>query len=257
MVDDMPCVFCGAKKTTREHVWPLWVREAVKDSPRSLFHLRRGETIPEHSFQAPAFDLVVKRVCASCNNGWMSTLEGRAQGMLTPLLQERGRELHRDGQGVLAAWAMKTATMLEYSHPRALAIGQEDRTWLFEKGEAPPRTQVWIGVYSGEQLNTWYMSDRFDALGEAVGTGATPYGITFLMGRVVFQLWGRGDSERVLQTKGPLRKRLQQIHPYQRSLTVTPASALDDRLLKDAALSLRQPGKRNMIGWKFGVQRGA
>jgi len=54
-------------------------------------------------------------VCASCNNGWMSDLEGRAKPMLETMLEGRGRALHQEGQRTLAAWALKTAIMVDTS----------------------------------------------------------------------------------------------------------------------------------------------
>jgi hypothetical protein len=219
------------------------VRREITEVKGPHLHIARGDSIVERRFPARAFERVVNDACHACNHGWMSDLETMAKPHLLPLVRGSGGRLGRDEQRILSAWAMKTAAMLEFSHPRALAIPQADRDWIREKGKPPPRTQVWIGLYAGARLNTWYRGDRFDALRAAIGTGASPYGITFLMGRVVFQLWGRSESNRILETKGRLGRGLKQIHPYLASVTVKPTDALDDRLLMHAAHSLRRPGK--------------
>jgi hypothetical protein len=181
----------------------------------------------------------------------MSDLETKARPLLSPILRGNGRELHRGGQGVLAAWAFKTAVMLEYTHPRARTISKAERDWLFSRREAPLGCQIWIGNYSGTLLNTWYKHDQLET---DSGDGVF-FAITFLMGKVVFQLWGHRERGRVLETKGPLRRRLQQLHPYKDAILVRSQFGLDDRLLREAAQSLAKPGKRDLRGWRFRLHK--
>jgi hypothetical protein len=70
----MACVFCGAAKTTREQAWPDGVREEF-ERPKLLAQRARGTSIEDRAFAAPPFTAIVSRVCANCNNGWMSDLE--------------------------------------------------------------------------------------------------------------------------------------------------------------------------------------
>lgn len=63
------------------------------------------------------FDLTVKAVCSSCNNGWMARLESDAkEAVFSSAFAGRGRSLHRGGQRTLAAWALKTAMMVEQTN---------------------------------------------------------------------------------------------------------------------------------------------
>jgi hypothetical protein len=233
----MSCVFCGATKTTREHAWPEWVRDEFQ-RPKLLNQRARGSSIDDRAFSAPPFTAIVNRVCAACNNGWMSDLETRAKPLLKPVFQGRGREIHKEGQRMLAAWAFKTAVMLEYTHPDARTITKAERTALYERHEAPSDCQIWIGAYNGTDLNTYYKNDRLES-----DSGDEHYAITFLMGSVVFQLWGLRDSGRPHEIKGPLGRRLLQISPYRASVTVRPQLALEDRFLRQATLSLVKPGR--------------
>jgi hypothetical protein len=78
--------------------------------------------------------------------------------------------------------------MLEFSHPKGLAIPAEDRRRLYANRELPEHCQIWIGLYGG-RLNTYYGHDfiRWPETGDA--TSPTCYAVTFLVGHVAFQLW--------------------------------------------------------------------
>jgi hypothetical protein len=206
--------------------------------PKLLKQRARGSNIEGRAFSAPPFTAIVNRVCADCNSGWMSDLEIRAQPLLTPIFQGRGREIHQEGQRRLAAWAFKTAVMLEDTHPDARTITEAERAALFDRHEAPSDCQIWIGAYNGTALNTYYKNDRLEG-----DSGDNYYAITFLMGSVVFQLWGLRGSGRPHEIKGPLGQRLLQINPYRASVTVRPQLALDDRFLRQATVSLVKPGR--------------
>src|SRR5690349_5445572 len=94
------CVFCGGSPVTKEHVWPDWARRKLASS-ESFPHYRRlerqGQDPVDKRWLAPAHTMTVSAVCRPCNNGWMSELEARAKELLEPVLDGRGKQLHRDG----------------------------------------------------------------------------------------------------------------------------------------------------------------
>src|SRR3954454_13509204 len=111
----MPCVFCGADgPLTLEHVFPDWLRPFLavhgdEDGThrRQVFRVGGEETDRSHK-GAPA-TLTVRSVCAGCNNGWMSRLEGRAKPFLETMLRGHSRTYYAGGQEVIATWLVKTA----------------------------------------------------------------------------------------------------------------------------------------------------
>jgi hypothetical protein len=113
-----PCLFCTAPLTgarAREHVLPQWLLDEIG--------IRR-EPITPTQFR-PSMDVVSTRshllenlqegrVCAACNNGWMSELETAAIPVLKPLMHGTSKvtDLTRTQCALVARWTVKTAYML-------------------------------------------------------------------------------------------------------------------------------------------------
>jgi hypothetical protein len=162
---DVPCVFCGNSRLTREHVWPRWLaRAAPAPRPRVLLirrrtnHLWEGQRT-ENQWSAPAYTIRVRAVCAACNNGWMSDLEQEVRPLLEPMLHGETRILDGERQGLLARWAFKTTVMLEFTHPQERAIQPADTSWLYEQREPPQNAMIWIASYRGVARNSFYRHD--------------------------------------------------------------------------------------------------
>lgn len=144
------CVFCGRQDLSKEHVWPTWFGKAMRDAgPVSVSGLGRDRTAPD-----PAA-LTVRRVCISCNTGWMRELEDAAQPILLPLLAATGgrHELDRQGQRTLATWSVLKAMMLNLASPNGSVVPASE----YERFRAQQRpsggvTCVWIGAYKGSRL---------------------------------------------------------------------------------------------------------
>jgi hypothetical protein len=120
VAQDIPrtCLFCTAPlagERAREHVFPRWLLDELGI---------RGEPISPTQFR-PSLEVVSTRshlleklqegrVCATCNNGWMSQLEAAAIPLLRPLMEGTGlvTELALEQRTVVARWAVKTAYML-------------------------------------------------------------------------------------------------------------------------------------------------
>ncbi|MHB0971547.1 MAG: hypothetical protein ACYC7A_11405 [Thermoanaerobaculia bacterium] len=110
------CWFCETTLTrgnkSKEHVFPDWLQrelhlEQVPITP--TWHAEPlGELLDER--EQTWGTLVAGRICAQCNNGWMSELEGKAIPVLLPLV--RGEltvaEMSASGARIVAVWAVKT-----------------------------------------------------------------------------------------------------------------------------------------------------
>src|SRR4051794_130046 len=114
------CLFCGGTPVTREHLWPDWLRRKVQIAIPFPHHIEEevdGTPTRDISFEHPPYDQQVRAVCATCNNGWMSHVEETAKPILEPLLEWRGRVLHRRLQRELATWALMKAAVFDGLHP--------------------------------------------------------------------------------------------------------------------------------------------
>jgi len=117
------CVFCGSADLTREHVLPDWLTEIGLDPEPSIHHVGPLNRRPRE-WSARPFATTVKMVCASCNNGWLSQLEGAAKPVIAPLIRGEGRRLPFEDQALIAAWTCKTALVsLLVSSEQARASG--------------------------------------------------------------------------------------------------------------------------------------
>lgn len=105
------CIFCGGGPVTQEHVFSKWLQEVFPQSKvgpavASYIHGPPGAA-PYNTFPTGRVATVTAGiVCATCNNVWMSIVEGAAQGLLTPMALGRPRTLDMQEQLTLATWAV-------------------------------------------------------------------------------------------------------------------------------------------------------
>jgi hypothetical protein len=129
----MVCFFCGSKAPkTREHALPRWLGLPLGgDVGIDTFlhgdpaNLQRGPTVRRRRV-----DHVLRRVCGSCNNGWMSTLEQSVEALLTQLVAGSSVRLWTARQVELARWTVKTAATLSATSKEPNAIAQALRRQL-------------------------------------------------------------------------------------------------------------------------------
>jgi hypothetical protein len=100
----------------------------------AVVRVKLGDAWPEHrGFPDALQHATVKVVCEPCNNGWMSRLETEAQPFILDLLAGAG-VLGAYGLQVIGRWAVKTAMMFEFQHPRSVVATQAMRDTVAEGG---------------------------------------------------------------------------------------------------------------------------
>ena len=126
----------------------------------------------------PAKALVAGEVCKSCNAGWMSELEERAQPLLLAGVRpEKPRYLDCDAQLALARWFFKTAIVLNSSQNWRLLLPREVRHSA-RAGVHPdvrilvaqrtPKPSDQVEFYQGfTGMITFVPEDRASAMGRA------------------------------------------------------------------------------------------
>jgi hypothetical protein len=229
------CAFCNASGTSQEHIWPDWAAKymATEGAVRHYLNVvQEGKDDQDRSWPQKAFSMTVGAVCRECNNGWMSELESRTKPFFEAAFQGRGRLLHAGMQRELAAWAVKTAMMVERQQgPARHVILPEEYRHLYEHREPSARILIWMASYSGT-VST--------AVGHMYGLDVTMefdpnpdrgqrdiWGSTVVFGPVVFHLLGTnvpGLLEDVtMNTLGVHR-----LWPYEQSFTWSQKPGLTD-----------------------------
>lgn len=231
------CVFCGGTPITREHVWPRWARTLWADEghlPHFQQVVQDDREDVERAWRREACSTTVAAVCQQCNNGWMADLEQCVKPMLDPMLRGHGRLLHAGGQRTLAAWALKTAMMVEHTHGAARhVIPAEEYAHLMDHLEASEGVLIWMAAYGGETV----AMGRMFGLDADMAGGPDPdrgtrdiWGATILFGPVVFQLFG-SNIPQLLEGVVVRAPGCHRLWPHAGSFTWTPRPRLTDQEL--------------------------
>jgi hypothetical protein len=107
------CLFCADSADSNEHFWPKWMLPLIDRSNPLRITRAEGKS---RSFSG---DFQIGCVCSTCNQNWMSRLEGEVTPIMTPMLSGSGVELSQAQQIVLSEWVTKTAMVFEGVRPRA------------------------------------------------------------------------------------------------------------------------------------------
>jgi hypothetical protein len=143
---------------SREHVLAEWIAIALGLKGPGVIRME-GETVRTVTKEG-SFDLVARRVCGDCNNGWMSDVESEMGTLMTSAIRnDHPVTLTRGAQAKVATWCTKTALMLEYAlgfvDQRRLYTPLDNCRWLFERRRPPSNTKVWIGAFDAGGSTPW------------------------------------------------------------------------------------------------------
>jgi len=141
------CIFCGQTANSVEDAWPLWLTQRFI-APGAM-EAQPGIDAPLKTWRVNRPELRLKWVCTTCNNGWMSQLETRAEPVITRLLNCTTCTLDVHDCKTLTLWAVKTAMVLEaINGPERCLYSDLERCLLSHKrDQVPPFTFVWIAKW--------------------------------------------------------------------------------------------------------------
>jgi hypothetical protein len=189
----------------------------------------------------PALNVTLTgQICAACNNGTLSRIEGAVVDILRPMIVRHEKTtLTVESQKRLATWAVKTVYLLEpavrQSFPGRPIDGflasESERAWLFTRQEPPPRSRVWLACWDAESASAL----MYEPSGAPIPTRSGPplqgQLTTFALGFVAFQVFSvdfvAAESEDAVQ-----------FHPPQPS----PAIASAINLIWPSTRSVAWPG---------------
>ncbi len=143
------CVFCGVAgvKMTAEHIFARWIQEEMGSPGRAEFETAKQDGVRQNWMGKP-FSLTVKEVCGTCNNGWMSDLEGRSQKFLKKMLRGEKLRLVAGSQQLLATWAAKTALVICRMNPENAILPLREYAFIYEHRKPSTSTIVWLSRHT-------------------------------------------------------------------------------------------------------------
>jgi len=141
------CIFCSGQNVTKEDAWPpRWLARRFPAS--ELVHVeaeRGGVALTKWRTHSP--NIRIGCACAACNNGWMSRFENAASRIIEPLFKHQSQKIDAGSLPVLAAWAVKTAMVLECLNPDQPRFYSDfERAQLRLTHTAPQRACVWLAA---------------------------------------------------------------------------------------------------------------
>jgi hypothetical protein len=136
-------IFCGEPANSREDVWPRWLTSRFV-APGTM-ELERGPELRMTRWRVNRPELVVRRVCTRCNNGWMSQLQERGKPLIERLWDEDQVTLSLDDCKALSLWAVMTSMVLQTfdDHDKWL-YRDYDQTLMWHEQLIPSFTGIWI-----------------------------------------------------------------------------------------------------------------
>ncbi len=147
------CIFCGAARLTREHVFPRWLvtilTSDVVGPDVTSERTRRtsgGATETQRWAAVDVASHTVRVVCATCNSGWMSEIEARAQAVLSTMVAGERTSLSPAAQMDVAAWTALKGYIVEYALGGAIVATPEERRALMEARHPVGAVAVRVGA---------------------------------------------------------------------------------------------------------------
>jgi hypothetical protein len=154
MTESSPgCVFCGGKPLSREHVVPVWAKRlvAVEGPLATTRDVLGSEGRFRDGWTPRALELVVRKICTACNNGWMADLERRIAPLMGPMIASpfaSGRLRARDID-LISAWITKTVLVSDLvTRVDGIEVIQPwEYHWFYEHQLRFPDSAGWLAAY--------------------------------------------------------------------------------------------------------------
>jgi len=147
------CIFCGSNDMSKEHIWSDWLKSILPELAAqtdsfhfgSVFNAKTGVTHrTERTVPTTILETQVKRVCRTCNSGWMNDIELAAAAKLELMILGKPTTLSPDDQQNVATWIALKVLMNEFTYPQIRALTQQDHHDFHSSRSPLPNTTIWI-----------------------------------------------------------------------------------------------------------------
>jgi hypothetical protein len=150
------CLFCGqAGNMSKQHVFPDRLRHVLprQHGKRQMGSgdniRRRGRDVRSNQKVKESFGSIgssrLRKVCKSCNNGWLNTMEQECFPAVERLIRRETSLLLPDEQIKLATIATSIAMTGEWLHQDHVATSHSEREAFRQALKPPPGWYIFIG----------------------------------------------------------------------------------------------------------------
>jgi hypothetical protein len=232
------CIFCGGARLTKEHVFPRWLvttltADVVGPNVTSERTRRSaaGSTSTQRWAAVDVASYTVRVVCATCNNGWMSDIETRAQAVLSPMVAGERTILSPAAQMDVAAWTALKGYIVEWALGDVIVASPAVRRALMDAKHPPGPVPVRLGAVerSGIPSSVTRIVYNVGRAGRQEGLAVCT---TFALGCAVLQVChGRGITIDWTAVSEPHTDHVPVNPPCPRDIQWPPAVVLDSTSL--------------------------
>jgi hypothetical protein len=165
------CIFCGGGGVTKEHLFADWLREIFPRTAKDTHTLGTIESwtprprLVQRIKQGHAGSRKIRKVCGSCNSGWIGIIDDAARKAVVPLIRGQAAVVDSGNQRALATWFSKIAMVGDSMRPDRSVVLQADRDWIRANSSPPLLWEVWVGSYEGidwRDLGIFQLGGRLD-----------------------------------------------------------------------------------------------
>jgi hypothetical protein len=185
-------VFCDARSVTKAHVFAK-SRTSLFDEPNDackheVVHRYTDPITGERRIlkRAKTFALVRRKVCGSCNSGWLNELESWVRPLMANFASSTSVTLDADEQADLALWSASAALIAMSNDPEATGFADPTIAHeIFREQRPPHHMNIWLGANSHGEM-AWFGSHSLKITAAPGRTGA--WGATISFGYAVIHL---------------------------------------------------------------------
>lgn len=232
-------MFCGATGVTKAHVFAKSYT-SLFDDPNDT---REHEVVHDYTDpvtgerrelkRAKTFALTSRKVCAGCNNGWLSELEEKVRPLMADFAANTPVALDESQQADLALWGSIAALIAMSMEPQEFRFASPELAHAIYRDRRPPvGMQVWLGGNSHGHMG-WFGS-------HSLNLPATPerddaWGASIAFGYAVLHVVFHGHPDRLMRLRYDAHLSLIQIWPTQHMAAWPPRLLIGPRDLSPLA----------------------
>jgi hypothetical protein len=210
-------MFCGATGVTKAHVfaksWTSLFDEPNDTREHEVVHRYEDPATGERRLlkRAKTFALVSRKVCGSCNSGWLSELEERVRPLMARFAATTPMTLKPEEQADLALWSVAAALIAMSLDPDAAEFADPSIAHeVFRERQPPAGMDIWLGANSHGEMG-WFGSHSLNLAHAPKHTGA--WGATITFGYAVIHMVFHGLRDQRMRLRYDAHRSLRRIWP--------------------------------------------
>jgi len=210
-------MFCHATGVTKAHIFAeSWTGLFDKPNDTHEHEVVHRYIDPSTGKQreikrAKTFALKSRKVCGTCNSGWLSQLEERVRPLMAAFAQNTPMILDSDEQADLAMWATAASLIAMSMDPEACGFAYPTFAQEINRAKRPtPGMDIWLGANTHGELG-WFGSHSLNLRNVRDAPEHGAWGATITFGYAVIHIVCHDVPYQRIRLKGDANRSLRRI----------------------------------------------